>query len=76
MLGCKGFKGVKTITSSIVLVTTTVNITNNQLELKANTQDEKKGTTDCLLDLVLYMTSWSGGASFPDKSHTHTVSEH
>ena len=57
MLGCKGFKGVKTITSSIVLVTTTVNITNNQLELKANTQDEKKGTTDCLLDLVLYMTS-------------------
>ena len=56
MLGCKGFKGVKTITSSIVLVTTTVNITNNQLELKANTQDEKTGTTDCLLDLVLYMT--------------------
>ena len=76
MLGCKGFKGVKTITSSIVLVTTTVNITNNQLELKANTQDEKKGTTDCLLDLVLYMTSWSGGASFLDKSHNHTVSEH
>ena len=43
MLGCKGFKGVKTITSSIVLVATTVNNTNNQLELKANTQDEKKG---------------------------------
>ena len=57
MLGCKELKGVKTITSSIVLVTTTVNITNNQLELKANTQDEKTGTTDCLLNLVLYMTS-------------------
>ena len=56
MLGYKELKGVKTITSSIVLVTTTVNITNNQLELKANTQDEKTGTTDCLLNLVLYMT--------------------
>ena len=37
MLGCKGLKGVKTIPSTIVLVRTTVNITNNQLELKANT---------------------------------------